>query len=67
MSAVVLLLKGNGDFRGVGLIEALWEVIEKITDKRLTGTGIIEAKLLQQLTSMRQRVLYMRHLGVIPG
>ena len=75
-SAVVLLPKGNGDFRGIGLIEALWKVIEKIIDRRLsdsiqfhdvlhgfrakrgTGTAIIEAKLLQQLTAMRQQVLY---------
>ena len=57
-SAVVLLPKGNGDFRGVGLVEALWEVIEKIIDNRLTGSAIIEAKLLQQLTLMRQQVLY---------
>ena len=37
-SAVVLLPKGNGDFRGIGLIEALWKVIEKIIDRRLSDS-----------------------------
>ena len=35
---VVLIPKGNsGDYRGVGLLEPLWKLIEKILDARLAG------------------------------
>ena len=36
-SVLVLLPKGGGDFRGIGLIEVIWKVIEKITDRRISG------------------------------
>ena len=32
---VVLLPKGGGDFRGIGLIEPCWKVVEVIMDQRL--------------------------------
>ena len=32
---VVLLPKGGGDFRGIGLLEPFWKVIEVLMDKRL--------------------------------
>ena len=32
---VVLIPKGGGDYRGIGLLEPIWKVIEKIMDKRL--------------------------------
>lgn len=32
---VVLIPKGGGDYRGIGLLEPLWKVIEKIMDSRL--------------------------------
>ena len=34
-STVVLLPKGGGDFRGIGLIEVIWKLIATIIDKRL--------------------------------
>ena len=32
---IVLIPKGNGDYRGIGLIEPVWKVMEIIMDKRL--------------------------------
>ena len=32
---IVLLPKGGGDYRGIGLLEPLWKVVEIIMDKRL--------------------------------
>ena len=32
---VVLIPKGNGDFRGIGLLEPIWKVIEMVMDTRL--------------------------------
>ena len=32
---VVLLPKGDGDFRGIGLLEPFWKVIEVLMDQRL--------------------------------
>ena len=73
---VVLIPKGNSrDFRGIGLLEVLWKVIEKVLDARLSsidlhdclhgfragrgcGTGIMEAKLFQQLAYIEQCPLY---------
>ena len=74
---MVLIPKGNsGDFRGIGLLEVLWKVLEKVINARLSssidlhdalhgfragrgcGTGIMEAKLDQQLAFMEQRPLY---------
>jgi len=65
-SIVVLIPKGGGGYRGTGLLEPIWKVLERIMDCRLdaielhdclhgcrarcrTGTGVIEAKLAQQL------------------
>ena len=65
-SIVVLIPKGGGDYRGIGLLEPIWKVLKRIMDRRLdaielhdclhgcrahrgTGTGVIEAKLAQQL------------------
>ena len=67
----VLLPKGGGDYRGIGLMEPIWKVLERVVDRRLeairlhdslhgcltgrgTGTGIIEAKLAQQLAHLEQ-------------
>ena len=73
---VVLIPKRNsGDFRGIGLPEVLWKVIEKVLDARFSsielhdylhgfragrgcGTGIMEAKLVQQLAFVEQCPLY---------
>ena len=74
---MVLIPKGNsGDFRGIGLLEVIWKVLEKVIDARLSstidlydalhgfragrgcGTGIMEAKLAQQLAFIEQRPLY---------
>ena len=32
---VVLLPKGGGDYRGIGLLEPFWKVVEVLMDKRL--------------------------------
>ena len=32
---VVLLPKGGGDYRGIGLLEPIWKLIEAIMDRRL--------------------------------
>ena len=67
----VLLPKGGGEYRGIGLMEPIWKVLERVMDRRLdavklhdslhgclagrgTGTGIIEAKLAQQLAHLEQ-------------
>jgi hypothetical protein len=34
-SIVVLLPKGGGDYRGIGLLEPIWKVVERIMDRRL--------------------------------
>jgi hypothetical protein len=31
----VLILKGGGDYRGIGLLEPIWKIIERVFDKRL--------------------------------
>jgi hypothetical protein len=31
---IVLLPKGGGDYRGIGLLEPLWEVVEALMDNR---------------------------------
>ncbi len=65
----VLIPKGGGEYRGIGLLEPIWKVLKKVMDLRLkaialhdslhgclalqgTGTGIIEAKLAQQLAHL---------------
>jgi hypothetical protein len=67
----VLIPKGGGEYRGIGLLEPIWKVLKKVMDLRLeaivyhdslhgclalqgTGTGIIEAKLVQQLAYLEQ-------------
>ncbi len=34
---VVLLPKGGGDYKGIGLLEPLWKVVERIMDRRLNA------------------------------
>ena len=76
LAIVVLIPKGNsGDYRGIGLLEVVWKVMERVLDARLleialhdylhgfrakrgTGTGIMEAKLIQQLAFRKQVPLY---------
>ena len=73
---IVLVPKGNtGDFRGIGLLDVIWKVIERVLDERLSkiplhdtlhgfrakrgcGTGIMEAKLAQQLAFIERVPLY---------
>ena len=67
----VLIPKGGGEYQGIGLLEPIWKVLERVMDARLekitlhdslhgclagrgTGTGIIEAKLAQQLAHLEQ-------------
>jgi hypothetical protein len=68
----VVIPKGRGgDYCGIGLLEPVWKVLEKVMDLRLEaivlhdslhgcltlrgmGTGIIETKLVQQLTHLEQ-------------
>jgi hypothetical protein len=74
-STVVLIPKGGGDYRGIGLLEPIWKVLERIIDHRLdaiklhdclhgcranrgTGTALIEAKLVQQLSHLELKPFY---------
>ena len=68
LTVMVLNPKGTaGNSRGIGLLEVIWKLLEKVLDARLSeielhdylhgfcakrgcGTGILEAKLTQQLT-----------------
>jgi hypothetical protein len=36
-SIVVLIPKGGGDYRGIGLLEPIWKVLERIMDCRLNA------------------------------
>jgi hypothetical protein len=40
---VVLLPKGGGDYRGIGLLEPLWKVVERIMDQQLNVLPLHEA------------------------
>jgi hypothetical protein len=40
---VVLLPKGGGDYRGIGLLEPLWKVVECIMDRQLNALPLHEA------------------------
>jgi hypothetical protein len=40
---VELLPKGGGDYRGIGLLEPLWKVVEQIMDRRLNALLLHEA------------------------
>ncbi len=65
---VVLIPKGGGDFCGIGLLELIWKVLERIIDLWLalipfmgvvqTGTVVIEAKLAQQLAYLELQPFY---------
>ena len=73
---VVLLSKGNVNYREIGLIEFLWKTIPGLINRRIgapviyhdnlhrfkagrvTGTAYLESKLIQQLTVIREEVLY---------
>ncbi len=37
---VVLIPKGGGDYRGIGLLETIWKVIERIIDHRLDAFNL---------------------------
>ncbi len=67
----VLIPKGGWEYWGIGLLEPIWKVLERVMDLWLekiglhdslheclagqgTGTGIIEAKLAQQLAHLEQ-------------
>ena len=36
--AVVLILKGKGDYRGIGLVEVMWKVVAVILNRRLASS-----------------------------
>ena len=73
---MVLISKGKGNYREIGLVEVMCKVLEKILNLRITasityhnflhgfragrGTGTItlKSKLLQQLSTLREEVLY---------
>jgi hypothetical protein len=40
---VVLLPKGGGDYRGIGLLELLWKVVKRIMDRQLNALPLHEA------------------------
>ena len=69
--ALVMIPRGGRVYRGIGLVELLWELVMVILNRRLNasiafhnvlhgfqagrsmGNASLEAKLIQQLTSMR--------------
>ena len=73
---VVLIPKGSsGDYHGIGLLEVVWKLIERVVDARPSkielhdalhgfratrgcGTGIMEAKQVQQLAYREQCPLF---------
>ena len=72
--AVVLISKGGRNYSGIGLVEVVWKAIAVILNFCFTdsisyhkslhefragsGTGTLELKILQQVTSMREEVLH---------
>ena len=44
-STVVLLLKGNGDYWDIGLLEIIWKVIESIINGRIASKVIFHDAL----------------------
>ncbi len=40
---VVLILKGGGDYRGIGLLEPMWKVCEQVMDTRLNRIPLHES------------------------
>ena len=73
---VALITKeSSGDYCGIGLLEVVWKLIERVVDERLSkielhdalrgfrakhgcGTGIMKAKLVQQLAYREQCLLF---------
>ena len=44
ITIVVLIPKGNsGDFRGIGLLEVIWKVLERVMDARLKCVPLHDA------------------------
>ena len=42
--AVVLIPKGSsGDYRGIGLLEVVWKLIERVVDERLSKIELHDA------------------------
>ena len=72
----VIAPKETGNFRGIQLVEVLWNTILGVINRQIgvavqfhnilhglwggqgIGTEFIEDKILQQLTAMREEVLY---------
>ena len=42
---MVLLPKGNGDYRGIGLLEIIWKVIESIINRRIVSKVVLRDSL----------------------
>ena len=40
LSVVVLIPKGNNDFRGIGLLEVAWKVLEGVLDGQMKGVDL---------------------------
>merc|ERR1712127_458508 len=41
LTIVVLIPKGNsGNYRGIGLLEVIWKVIERVLDERIWGIEV---------------------------
>ena len=41
LTIIVLLPKGNsGDYRGIGLLEVVWKLIERVLDRRMLETEV---------------------------
>ena len=43
LSVVVLIPKGSNDFRGIGLLEVAWKVLEGVLDGRMKGVELHDA------------------------
>jgi hypothetical protein len=76
---IVLLPKGGGDYCGIGLLDPIWKVVEKVMVARLsiiklhdclhgacrgTRMAIMEAKPQQQLAWVEQEPLYQIYLDL---
>jgi hypothetical protein len=40
---VVLILKGGGDYQGIGLLEPVWKVCERVMDTRLNRINLYKS------------------------
>ena len=40
---VVLIPKGGGNYRGIGLLEPIWKIVEQVSDKRLNAIKLHES------------------------